>query len=51
MKMNFVERFHHWRRKMRWNKQYKKGRWDSLQSEKELHRYQRIIDLIKEIEA
>jgi 2-polyprenyl-3-methyl-5-hydroxy-6-metoxy-1,4-benzoquinol methylase len=48
MKMNFVERFHHWRRKMRWNKQYKKGRWDSLQSEKELHRYQRIIDLIKD---
>ena len=47
MSMNLIERFHHWRRKMRWDKQYKSGRWDSLQSEKELRRYEKIIELMK----
>ena len=47
MSMNLIERFHHWRRKMRWDKQYKSGRWDSLQSEKELSRYEKIIELMK----
>jgi SAM-dependent methyltransferase len=45
--MNILDKFHHWRRKMRWNKQYKSGRWDSLQSEKEAKRYQQIITFIK----
>lgn len=44
--MNLLDKFHHWRRKMRWDKQYKSGRWDSLESEKELKRYQQIIDFI-----
>ena len=44
--MNILDKFHHWRRKMRWDKQYKSGRWDSLASEKELKRYQQIIDYI-----
>jgi len=42
--MNLIEKFHHWRRKMRWNKQYKSGRWDSLKNEIETKRYQQIID-------
>lgn len=46
MSMNLIERFHHWRRKIRWDKQYKSGRWDNLQSEKELNRYQEIIALM-----
>ena len=44
--MNIIDKFHHWRRKLRWNKQYKSGRWDSLQSEKEATRYNEIVDLI-----
>ncbi|WP_415374493.1 class I SAM-dependent methyltransferase [Patiriisocius sp. Uisw_017] len=44
--MNILDKFHHWRRKMRWNKQYRNGRWDSLESEKEIKRYQKIIDSI-----
>ena len=44
--MNILDKFHHWRRKMRWDKQYKSGRWDSLQSEKEAKRYQQIVDYI-----
>ncbi len=45
--MNILDKFHHWRRKMRWDKQYKSGHWDSLASEKELKRYQQIVDFIK----
>lgn len=45
--MNLLDKFHHWRRKLRWNKQYKRGRWDSLQSEKEAKRYQKIVDFAK----
>lgn len=46
--MNLLDKFHHWRRKRRWNKQYKSGRWDSLQSEKEIKRYHQIISFISE---
>lgn len=45
--MNLIDRFHHWRRKIRWNKQYKKGRWENLKNELEALRYQKIIDFIK----
>jgi len=44
--MNLIERFHHWRRRRRWNKQYRRGRWDSLQSDKETKRYGQIIAFI-----
>ncbi|GEQ85842.1 hypothetical protein ULMS_13500 [Patiriisocius marinistellae] len=44
--MNILDKFNHWRRKMRWDKQYKNGRWDSLASEKELKRYQQIVRYI-----
>lgn len=46
--MNLLDKFHHWRRKRRWNKQYKSGRWDSLQSEKEVKRYSQIVSFISE---
>lgn len=46
--MNLIDKFHHWRRRRRWNKQYRKGRWDSLQSDLEAHRYYQIIDFMKQ---
>ena len=45
--MNLLDKFHNWRRKQRWNRQYKKGRWESLRSEKEAIRYNKIIEFIK----
>lgn len=41
--MNIIEKFKHWKRKQRWNKQYKKGRWENLKGEKESVRYQTIV--------
>jgi len=46
--MNLIDKFHHWRRKRRWNKQYKSGRWDSLKSDLEATRYYQILDYLKE---
>ncbi len=46
--MNLLDKFHHWRRKRRWNKQYKSGRWESLKSEIEAKRYYQILDYLKE---
>ena len=45
--MNILDTFHNWRRKRRWNKQYRRGKWDGLKSEKEARRYYQIIDYIK----
>jgi 2-polyprenyl-3-methyl-5-hydroxy-6-metoxy-1,4-benzoquinol methylase len=45
--MNILDRFHNWRRKRRWDKQYKAGKWANLKSEKEARRYFTIIDHIK----
>jgi 2-polyprenyl-3-methyl-5-hydroxy-6-metoxy-1,4-benzoquinol methylase len=44
--MNTIDKFHNWRRKQRWNKQYKKGRWDNLKNGRERIRYQKIADNI-----
>jgi SAM-dependent methyltransferase len=46
--MNLLDKFHHWRRKRRWNKQYRKGRWENLKSDLEAKRYYKIIDYINE---
>ncbi|MEZ4875633.1 MAG: class I SAM-dependent methyltransferase [Flavobacteriaceae bacterium] len=46
--MNLLHKFHHWRRRQRWNKQYRKGRWESLKSDLESHRYYKIIDFMKQ---
>ena len=42
--MNIVEKFKHWKRKQRWNRQYKKGRWENLKSDKESGRYKTIVE-------
>lgn len=44
--MNIIDKFHNWRRKQRWNKQYKSGRWKNLRSDKERERYSTIIEFI-----
>ena len=44
--MNIIDKFHNWRRKQRWNKQYKKGRWKNLRSDKERERYSTIIEFM-----
>ncbi|MFT4849607.1 MAG: 2-polyprenyl-3-methyl-5-hydroxy-6-metoxy-1,4-benzoquinol methylase [Sediminicola sp.] len=46
--MNSLQKFHNWRRKRRWNKQYRHGKWENLKSEKEAKRYYQVIDYIKE---
>jgi SAM-dependent methyltransferase len=45
--MNILDKFHNWRRKRRWNKQYRAGRWENLKSEKEANRYHQIVDYLK----
>jgi trans-aconitate methyltransferase len=44
--MNIIDKFHNWRRKQRWNRQYKKGRWNSLKKPIEASRYHTIKDYI-----
>jgi trans-aconitate methyltransferase len=45
--MNILDKFHHWRRKRRWNKQYQKGQWENLKSENESKRYFQIIEYLE----
>lgn len=45
--MNIIDKFHNWRRKLRWNKQYKSGRWDNLNNERESIRYKTIVENIE----
>ena len=45
-KLSLIDRFHHWRRKNRWNRQYKKGKWDYLNNDREDLRYQKIVEFI-----
>ncbi len=40
--MNLKDRFRHWRRKMKFNSQYRRGKWDKLGGEKESVRYEQI---------
>ena len=44
--MNIIDKFHNWRRKQRWNKQYRNGRWNSLKKPIEASRYTTIKDYI-----
>jgi len=45
--MNILDKFHHWRRKRRWDRQYRAGHWENLKSEEESKRYYQIIDYLK----
>lgn len=47
MSLSLIDKFHIWRRKMRWDRQYKKGKWDYLKNEIEAYRYHKIIEFIK----
>ena len=42
--MNIIDKFHNWRRRLRWDKQYRNGRWNNLKNDKEKPRYQTIIE-------
>ena len=46
-KLSLLDQFHIWRRKIRWNRQYKKGRWEYLKNDVEAPRYAKIIEAIK----
>lgn len=45
--MNLFNKFHSWRRKKRWDKQYKNGRWAAFKDERETNRYGTIIEFLK----
>ena len=47
-KLSYLDKFHIWRRKLRWNRQYKNGRWDYLKNDAEAPRYAKIIEFIKQ---
>ena len=47
-KLSYLDKFHIWRRKIRWNRQYKKGRWDYLKNDVEAPRYAKILEFIKQ---
>ena len=47
-KLSYLDKFHIWRRKLRWNRQYKKGRWDYLRNDVEAPRYAKILEFIKQ---
>lgn len=44
--MTILDKFNNWRRKQRWNRQYKQGRWDSLKKPIEATRYHTIKEFI-----
>lgn len=44
---SLIARFKHWKRKIRWNRQYKKGKWAYLTNSREDLRYQKIIEYIR----
>ncbi len=46
-KLSYLDKFHIWRRKLRWNRQYKNGRWDYLKNNVEAPRYAKILEYIK----
>ena len=45
--LTLLDQFHIWRRKLRWNRQYKKGKWDYLKNNTEAPRYERILESIE----
>jgi SAM-dependent methyltransferase len=47
-KLSLLDQFHIWRRKIRWNRQYKQGRWEYLKNNVEAPRYAKILESIKQ---
>lgn len=46
-KLSLIESFKNWKRKLRWNNQYKNGKWDYLFGQDEDPRYAKIIELLE----
>jgi 2-polyprenyl-3-methyl-5-hydroxy-6-metoxy-1,4-benzoquinol methylase len=46
--MNLKDRFKHWKRKIKFNSQYKRGKWAKLASEHESVRYKQINEYLEE---
>ena len=46
--LSLIDQFHIWRRKIRWNRQYKKGRWEYLKNDIEASRYAKVVEAIKQ---
>lgn len=46
-KLNFIDTIRNWKRKIRWNRQYKVGKWDYLFGDNEAPRYLKIIRLME----
>ncbi|WP_452220319.1 class I SAM-dependent methyltransferase [Lacinutrix salivirga] len=44
--MNIVDKFRLWKRKQRWNSQYKNGKWEKLKGKEEAERYKTIGDFV-----
>lgn len=47
MGLSFIDKFHIWRKRMRWDRKYKKGKWEFLKNDLESHRYAKIAEYIK----
>lgn len=45
-KLSLIDSIKNWNRKLRWNRQYKKGKWNYLFNQDENPRYAKIIELI-----
>jgi SAM-dependent methyltransferase len=46
--LSFIDQFNIWRRRIRWNRQYKNGRWEYLKNDIEAPRYVKILEAIKQ---
>lgn len=45
--MNFIRKLYWLKKKLRWDIEYKKGKWDFMANEDEKPRYQKILDWLK----
>lgn len=47
-RLNLIDSIKNWNRKLRWNRQYKSGKWTYLFDQGEAPRYAKIVELIKQ---
>ena len=48
--MNLIDRLKHWKRKFKFNRQYRRGKWAKLGSDHESVRYQQIDTFFHEFQ-
>ena len=46
--MNLIDRLKHWKRKFKFNRQYRRGKWAKLGSDQEAVRYHRIDEILNQ---